>query len=506
MDCIGFKRFGTGRHGCWLVAWLFCFAGWTLAAGPPTPPRRTIPALPRPAPDGHRFLFVVDISEGMRATDAANRQALFDMLFTGLDGQMRTGDTFGLWLYNDKLHAGTFPMQIWDEKDPLPAASLATKFLRDQPYAGKSRPGVFMPPLRKLIEGVRDVNVLVISQCKPALQGTPFDTNIAAIVRRKRDERETAAKPFVTALVARKGEIVSGGVVIAGEAIVLPERPPPLLAARGTNSPTSLPSPNIANSSNSPAPPTKPKGIVNSISTSEFRVQGSELLSNSTKPPTIALEPGPATAKPEPATLNPEPPVQTTATLTPQAALPSKPKVLQFVTQTNVVPTNEVAAIALHTELTPTNLAAAPTSPTKIQNSAPGISDLVAAFQPGTRNPEPGTETAKPEPAITTTNTEPRQPANPAAAPTIPVAASVTSLVKALDAEPIPVAAREPASNDRTPATAAVVAPSPGPSSALLLTIGIVLFAACVGLLLLVLRRLRPRSQGSFITRSMELR
>jgi len=436
----------------------------------------------------------------MRATDAANRQALFDMLFTGLDGQMRTGDTFGLWLYNDKLHAGTFPMQIWDEKDPLPAASLATKFLREQSYAGKSRPGVLMPPLRKLIEGVRDVNVLVISHAKPALQGTPFDTNIAAIVRRKRDERENAAKPFVTALVARKAEIVSGGVVIAGETILLPERPPPLLAAKGTNSPTSPTSPN------SPTPPTKPKGVVNSISTSEHRIQGSELPSSTTKPGTSNPEPGTATANPEPATLNPEPPGQTTATLTSQPALPSKPKVFQFDTYTNGVPTNAVAGLAPPVELTTTHLAPAPTNLTKIQNSVTGASDLASASQTGTRNPEPGTAPARPEPGITTTNAEPRPPANPAAAPTIPISASVTSLVKALDSEPIPVAAREPATNERTPATAAVVVPAPGPNPALLLTIGIVLFAACVGLLLLVLRRLRPRNQGSFITRSMELR
>src|SRR4030095_2727954 len=108
---------------------------------------------------------------------------------------------------------------------------------------GRSRPSVLMPQLRKLIDGVQDVNILVISHGKPALEGTRFDTNIAAIIRRKRDEREKAAKPFVTALVARKGEIVSGGVIIAGEPLLLPERPPSLLAARGTNNPAGPTSP-----------------------------------------------------------------------------------------------------------------------------------------------------------------------------------------------------------------------------------------------------------------------
>ena len=481
MDCIGLSRFGTGRQGRWLVVLLWCFVGWTLAAAPPTPPRRSAAALPRPAPDGHRFLFVVDVSADMRATDTANRQALFEMLFTGLDGQMRTGDTFGLWFYNDKLHAGDFPMQIWDETDPLPGATLATKFLRDQPYAGRSRPRVLVPPLLKLIEDVGDANVLVISHCKPALEGTPFDTNIAAIVRRKRADREQAQKPFVTALVARGGTIVTGAVVIAGEPILLPGRPASVLAAKGTNS---------------PAPPTKPKGIVHSISTSESQIQGSKLLST-------GIDPG---------ARSPETIEKTTATPTPEPAPPppTKPKVLQFVTHTNDVATNAVAALAPPAELASTRLAPAthsaattpifsstPTNATNTQNSVPSASGLASASQPGTRNPEPGTAAA---------NAEPRQPASPGTAPANPVAATVASLAKALEAEPVPVAAREPAANGSSSATAAVVAPTSAPSAWLLLTIGLVLLVACLGLLVLVVRRLRPQRQGSFISRSMEPR
>jgi flagellar biogenesis protein FliO len=82
----------------------------------------------------------------------------------------------------------------------------------------------------------------------------------------------------------------------------------------------------------------------------------------------------------------------------------------------------------------------------------------------------------------------------------------VASLAKALEAEPVPVAAREPAANGSSSATAAVVAPTSAPSAWLLLTIGLVLLVACLGLLVLVVRRLRPQRQGSFISRSMEPR
>jgi hypothetical protein len=484
MDCIGFSRIGMGRHGRWLSALLLFTQMWTSAAAPPTPPRHTTsaspsratPAKPRPAPDGHRFLFVVDISAPMRATDAANRQALFDMLFTGLDGQMRSGDTFGLWLYNEKLHAGGFPMQIWDEKDPLPAASLATKFLRDQPYAGTSRPGALMPSLFKLIENVHDVNVLVISSGKPALKGTPFDTNIAAIVSRKRNERETAQKPFVTALVARGGTIVTGAVVIAGEPLLLPERPAAVLAAKGTNA---------------PAQPAKPKGIVHSISTSEGRIQSTEVLGTGVKPGT--------------APANSEPSSQTTATLAPQDAAPPKSKVLQIVTRTDAVTTNAAAVPA-------------PTS----ENSIPITDFSWTGIDLGIGNPrleaavaklQPVAAAAKPEPTMMAANPE-RATGNPEsqkqtmtdAAPATPSPSILASLENALSSEPVPVAARSPGTSEASAAPVVALAPTPRPSAALLLTIGIVLLGACLGLLLLVLRRLRPRHQSTFITRSMELR
>ena len=455
MDCIGFSRFGTGRHGRWLIGLILFSLVWTLAAAPPTPPRRRAPATPRPAPDGQRFLFVVDISSSMRDTDAANRQALFDMLFTGLDGQMRSGDTFGLWFYNDKLRAGTFPMQIWDEKDPFPVASLATKYLREQSYSGRSRPEVLMPSVLKLIKSVRDVNVLVISRGKPALEGTPFDTNIAAVVRRKRVEQEKAQKPFITALAARGGSIVSGAVVIPGDSVHLPERPAAILAAKGTNSLARL---------------TKATTTLSSV----------------------------------PGSRNPAPLPQTTVALTSQTAPPPKPKVLEIVTSTNAVATSLAATPASTPEKSiPSSGFSIPSSEFRV----PSSEVLRTGIEPEILDPDPGTATANSEPGAR--NPETRQKPTADAAPASPVTAAVASLAESLVSKPVPVAARSPAANapSATAAAAAVeVAPSPGPSAALLLTIGIVLFAACLGLLLLVLRKLRPRREGSFISRSMELR
>ena len=116
------------RSGCIALLLWAGFGAASLTAPARAATTTTLPRLPmhpKPAPDGQRFLFVVDISSGTRSLDAANRQALFDLIFTGLEGQMRTGDSFGLWLFNDELHAGQFPMQVWVETNTLASASLA---------------------------------------------------------------------------------------------------------------------------------------------------------------------------------------------------------------------------------------------------------------------------------------------------------------------------------------------------------------------------------------------
>jgi hypothetical protein len=313
-----------------------------------------------------------------------------------------------------------------------------------------------MPSLLSLIKNVRDVNVLVISRAQPALQGTPFDTNIAAVVRRKRVDQEKAQKPFITALAARGGSIVSGGVVIAGEAILLPERPATILAAKGTNS--------LSQRTNATA-------TLNSVPSSSGQALNSQ-----------------------PGTRDPESPPPTTVTLTPQTAPPPKPKVFEFVTRTNAVATDLAAAPASTSEK----------SIPKPESRAAGSELSWTGPDLGIQKLEPGTVTANSEPA--TRNPEPRQRLTADATPPSPIPAAVAGLAELLDPKPVPVAARSPAANAPSAVAAVVEAPTPGPSAALLLTIGIVLLTACLGLLLVVVRMLRPRRQGSFITQSMESR
>ena len=81
----------------------------------------------------------------------------------------------------------------------------------------------------------------------------------------------------------------------------------------------------------------------------------------------------------------------------------------------------------------------------------------------------------------------------------VPVPVAARELSPSIPADARPISAPPPVVN-------AVVTPPYGSGGALLLTIGGVLLAGCLGLLALVLSRPKPSAPVSIITRSMDRR
>jgi hypothetical protein len=93
-------------------------------------------------------------------------------------------------------------------------------------------------------------------------------------------------------------------------------------------------------------------------------------------------------------------------------------------------------------------------------------------------------------------------PPTPTSLPADPTPASAFSTLTA----PMPVAARESAP-ERQPATPAVVATFHwGLGAGTLLSLGCLLLGSAIFLIAVVMRRLRPSPQASFITQSMDRR
>lgn len=425
-------------------------AAWTLLAAGLAGAAPYQPVELKPATNGSRFLFVLELSAAMKASDAANRQALFDLIFTGFDGQMRHGDSFGLWLFADELRAGEFPLQVWDEHNPLEVASRTTQFVRAQKYAGKGELEEVLSRMLQLSRVVRDVHLVLISTGEHPINGTPFDASLNEAAARLQPERKKQRKPLITLINVAGGKPISASVTLPGSFIQLPERPAPIVAA----TPPAPASNKVAAAAPTAAP-------------------------NPTSAPNI--EPRTSATL----TVGTEPVSKTWTPLAPPAQ--RGVKVMEITTVSNAAATAK----------------AAPAAP------APVPTPVAHAPVP---EPETTPAAATPTPSATVAASETPQPVVPAVpAPSAPV--SVSPATPTIPGA-MPVHAREvsgaPATSAPAPASppaqVAVMVTPPGLNPTWLLGMGALLLAACLVLLIVVLRRLRPPTQGSFISQSMDRR
>lgn len=179
----------------------------------------------------NRYLFLIDTSFSMTRIDTPVRNAVGEMIREGLGGRMKTGDTFGLWTFNEHTHTD-FPLQTWDgdgtHRDVL--AILAEMHLKKMHFEKTTRLDRIWPEVADVIQSAGDVTVFLLSDGDAPLQGTPFDAEINAAWEKIARDQHRARKPIVTTLVAREGKIVRWAINSPTELFVMPAIPTPKIA------------------------------------------------------------------------------------------------------------------------------------------------------------------------------------------------------------------------------------------------------------------------------------
>lgn len=469
-----------------LLITLLC--GLELAAFAASPPKPKSNG-PKPARDGARFLFIVDTSASMKSIDSGTRQTVFDLIFSGIDGYMRTGDTFGVWTYNDQIVAGRYPMKVWDAEDAVDQASNATLFVREQEYAGDNRIEELMMKLSGVSRAATNVNVLLITDGDTKMQGTPVDREINSVYTQRNKERKAAKKPFITTLIVENGRIVNGFVTLAGEANYLPPRPAPAPAVvspvtRAATNPVA-PAPFVVatipvQTAQAPSNPAAAQSA--SIATTAILESG---LVKSESPDAGAVTTvASANVAAENSAAGGTPTTDTTVA-------PPLKKVMQIVTlPSRPAPKAEEPATAPAT-------AQAKSEPQQVATTVA----FAAPPPPASVPPQtPAVVSSEPFPPVT------------AAKPVEP--ARDFGLRAVVAPTPIVVAAREPAPSaaetSKSPAPAVLSAmqvPTPSGTGAIpTIIFGGILLAMALFLLGIALRRMRHEPQGSLITQSMHRR
>ena len=413
-------------------------------------------------PPENRFLFLIDTARAMRGYSNAILRDVVELMASDMRGELRPGDTLGIWTYSDKVH-GDFPMQVWSPEDKSYVIDQMGEYLVSRSFEKSAHLDRAMPGLMHVIKkSDRFTAILMFDGAEP-VQGTPFDKEINALQKKYARDLKREHEPFVLVLAARKGVIFDFTINYPGAIAIphtaLPEKPV------ATNAPVV-----VAKVAATNAPPPVKHRRAPSIIMSH----GTNVLET----PTMVKA---AT-----------PPAQPTAQFAPPAA-------------------TDASAAKASTQRTLTPAPSAANPPDKVAAAVPPpASTAVVATPVVTPSPPPSVTTpapapAKQAPAVVNTPVPPPPAVSPAVSQPVPSAQS-----------PRPVAAT-PVTSHATPAPAPAVAPvipnanladsaPTGGGQSRLLIVACLLLTAAVVLLLLLLRRPRGGAHASLISQSIDRR
>jgi len=184
---------------------------------------------PTPAPS-NRYLLVVDTSRAMQTRVAGVQKAVQDLLASGMSGQMRRGDTLGVWTFNSELYKGQFPLQKWSPETKAEIILHVVSFLKTQKYEKRANLDKVLPTLEQIIQGSEFITVIIVSDGDEKIHGTPFDARINGFYDLWRDQQRKAQMPILTVLRAGGGRITHFAMNTAPWPVEMPPLPPEILA------------------------------------------------------------------------------------------------------------------------------------------------------------------------------------------------------------------------------------------------------------------------------------
>jgi hypothetical protein len=312
------------------------------------------PAQPAAPNVDNRFLLVFDTSSDMKPRLAATQKALDGILTTNANGQLHSGDSLGVWTFDQVLRAGQFPLQRWRPDNAATITATISAFAGSQRYAKKTVFEALMPVLNQLVQNSGRLTAVIFCDGYGEIHGTPYDTGINQVFEQRQRERRKARLPIVIVLRSQRGQYTGCMVSFPPQPVSFPEFPP-------------WPEP-------APAPTNAPAPVLPRANVPPLIIIGTTV-TNHVPPPAPAPPPAP---KPVPA--NP-PPTAVTSTPAPVVASAAKAPDEVLLMETGTVPAQAQTAAA---PLTTTNALAHPAA-----NSPPaghkgalavGVVFLVAAI------------------------------------------------------------------------------------------------------------------------------
>jgi hypothetical protein len=187
-----------------------------------------VPAIhAQPAATGvdNRFLLIFDTSADMKKRMPAVQKALDELLATSVRGELHSGDSIGVWTFDEKLRTG-FPLQQWVPEDAPMIASNINRFVSKQHYAKSTSFAALQPLLGQIVENSERLTVVIFCDGEDVMNGTSFDSGINEVFQQKGSAQKKARQPLVVVLRSQRGEYTGCTVSFPPAAVNLPQFPP----------------------------------------------------------------------------------------------------------------------------------------------------------------------------------------------------------------------------------------------------------------------------------------
>jgi hypothetical protein len=186
-------------------------------------------------PDGHthalvssnRFLFIVDTSSAMKRNLDAMLSVVGETISSSANGQIREGDSLGIWTYDQKLSV-ELPVQEWDPDLRPRIAYHAVAYLKGHRYGKTGDFDKVMTNILQVIKTSHNIMIFVISNGDIKMKGTPFDDEFNTRFRQSLKDMRGQKMPIVSILVGKDGKLDRYTLNPLPWPIVIPELPAPV--------------------------------------------------------------------------------------------------------------------------------------------------------------------------------------------------------------------------------------------------------------------------------------
>ncbi len=261
-------------------------------------------------PPANRYLLIVETSRPMQRRSDGMLAAVQQLLNSGIGGQLKRGDTLGIWTYNEDLYPGRFPLQHWSPETHRMVVSRALAFLQQQKFEKQCTFVPVLPALEKLVKDSPFLTVVLVSAGEQKIQGTPFDDQINTLCASWANEQQKARMPLLTILRAKAGKYTDFSVNAAPWPVEMPALPKELLVAQTEKKkavpPSPKPTPPIGRNiivSGKKAPAAESNTAASVSTTAPNQISSGQLAQPVTNPPEATLVPSqsPITPIPVPA-------------------------------------------------------------------------------------------------------------------------------------------------------------------------------------------------------------